>query len=124
MQAQLPHCAGCGLPIRPGANVVFRVDGRVHHVACLPVTSASSRASAITPAGGVVNIYPDGSRVDGSRVVTDAQQRQLRITKAAHDAGARAEERGIQADHAGQRAARLTAMPIRRGADHRRPAVA
>ena len=31
---ELPRCAVCRTTIRPAENVVFRTDGRVHHVAC------------------------------------------------------------------------------------------
>jgi hypothetical protein len=32
--ADLPRCASCRVSIEPSHNVVFRVDGRIQHVAC------------------------------------------------------------------------------------------
>ena len=36
----LPYCVLCRVRIQPGMNIVFRVDGRLHHVECPPVTCA------------------------------------------------------------------------------------
>jgi hypothetical protein len=32
--AELPRCAICRVTVKPGENVIFRGDGRVHHAVC------------------------------------------------------------------------------------------
>jgi len=34
MTAEFPRCAVCRVPIGPGQNVIFRIDGRVQHTEC------------------------------------------------------------------------------------------
>ena len=36
--AEFPRCAECRVVVEPGQNVVFRLDGRVAHSQCPPVS--------------------------------------------------------------------------------------
>ena len=48
MTSELPRCASCRIRVDVGQNVVFRADGRVHHVEC-PVVLCTVCSRSIRP---------------------------------------------------------------------------